>query len=108
MYVYVSCLRPVPAGDVLVLKCDRQMGEIGAYGIDGTLVGYAAATQPDGCIDSWTLFNRIGNNRVLCKAAVAMQNVLILYTDSAVFAERECYERVEKEGYGMLVKRSLA
>lgn len=102
MYVCVSCLSPVKAGDVLILKVDRQMGEVGAYEIGGGLIGYASVSQPDGCLDAWTLFSRIGDSRVLCKAAVSMQNTVILYTESKVFEAPERYERVEKEGYGFL------
>lgn len=103
MYIGISTLNSVKAGEVLVLKVDRAFGLVGAYDIGGALIGYVAESQPEGCLDVWSIYASIGDNRILTTAAVALGNTVILVTDSPVFAAaRPRYERIEREGYGLL------
>lgn len=102
MYIGISTLNVVKAGEVLVLKVDRSFGLVGAYDIGGALIGYVSETQPEGCMDVWEIYAAIGDNRVLTTAAVALGNTVILYTDSRVFRKAPTVTRIEREGYGLL------
>lgn len=102
MYIGISTLNVVKAGEVLVLKVDRSFGLVGAYDIGGALIGYVSESQPDGCLDIWQIYAAIGDNRVLCTAAVSLGNNVILYTESKVFRREPAVERIEREGYGLL------
>lgn len=106
MFVYVHTMgteQPKP-GDPVVLKYDTAFGRIGAFGIDGSAYGYLAERQPSGCVDDWVLYSRIGDRRILAKAAVVPEGGLLLCFDSPVFADETPYVRVEKAGYGLLVR----
>ncbi len=102
MYIAISTLNEVRAGEILVLKVDRGFGLVGAYGIDGALVGYVAESQPDGCLDVWKIYSAIGDNRVLATAAVVLGQSVVLTTDSSVFRREYATERVERAGYPIL------
>ena len=107
MYISVSTLSEVNAGEILVLKVDRAFGLVGAYGIDGNLIGYVAERQPDGCLDVWRIYAAIGDNRVLATAAVVFGNTVVLVTDSAVFKRPPVTERVERAGYPILTVHEM-
>lgn len=107
MYIAVSTLGEVKAGEILVLKVDRGFGLVGAYGIDGALVGYVAESQPDGCLDVWKIYASIGDNRVLATAAVVLGQNVVLTTDSSVFKREFSTERVERAGYPILTVREI-
>lgn len=89
-------------GDVLVLKTDSAFGQIAACEVGGGVVGYAADSQPDGCVDMWTMISRIGDCRILCRVAVAMGRSLLLTTDSPLLRQDRPYKRIEREGYAIL------
>lgn len=103
MFITVSTLGKVKCGEPLVMKADRHFGQVGVYGIDGELIGYVANTQPDGCVDCWTVMSRIMDNRILCSGAVSFDRTLIVTTDSALLkTDGGGYTRTEKCGYGLL------
>ena len=107
MYIAVSTLNEVRAGEILVLKVDRSFGLVGAYGIDGALVGYVAESQPNGCLDVWKIYAAIGDNRVLATAAVVLGQSVVLTTDSAVFKREYRTERIERAGCGVWSVREV-
>ncbi len=92
----------VKPGEPVVIKYDCQFGRVGAFGIDGKAYGFACDVQPAGCVDSWTLYSRIGDRRVIARAAVIMDGGLLLGFDNALFDNRAEYARVEIAGYGVL------
>lgn len=96
----------VTAGDPMVVKFDRNFGRVGVYDVLGELHGYLKDEQPDGCVDEWTVYTQIGDNRVLGRVAVIMDGVIILQTDTKVFGLE--YDFVPSSGYGcgMLVRRA--
>lgn len=101
MYFCIMTEKNVKAGEVMVLKCNR-WGELGCCLIDGTFIGYVCDKQPEGCMSFWDIASAVGASRVLCNVAVKAGKVLIMNSDSKIFARRD-YRRVEVEGYGMMV-----
>ena len=108
MYMTFSTIAKVnvAAGDPMVVKYDNKFGRVGVYDIGGELHGYLTESQPEGCVDEWTVYSQIGDNRVLGRAAVIMDGVIILQTDTKVFGLE--YDFVPSNGYGcgMLVRRA--
>lgn len=100
MYLFIDLEREVKAGEVVVIRSDN-MGGIGAFLIDGSRVGSLSGTQPEGCLNYWTIASAIYNNRVLCDVAVRCGASAILHTESRLFASLRSVSRVEVEGYGI-------
>ncbi|MDE6398262.1 MAG: hypothetical protein K2L51_02980, partial [Clostridiales bacterium] len=65
--------------------------------------GFLCERQPEGCVDECTMYARIGDNRILGRAAVVLNGGLLINFDSPVFASAPQYTRIERAGYGMLV-----
>lgn len=107
MYVMIRMIgkEDICPGDPVVLKYDTQFGKVGAFGMGGNVYGYLCAQAPAGCLDEWSVYARIGDNRIIAKAAVVFDGGLLLYTDSPVLRTDMGFVRVEKEGYGILVAR---
>ena len=57
-------------GDPVVLKYDNGFSRIGAYSVGGDAYGFLCENQPAGCVDDWTMYSRIGNRRIIARAAV--------------------------------------
>ena len=93
----------IGAGEPVVLRFDTEYGRIAAFGIGGDSYGFLCERQPEGCVDECTMYARIGDRRVLGRAAVVFDGGLLVNFDSPVFASAPQYVRVEKAGYGMLV-----
>ncbi len=91
-------------GDPVVLKYDNGFSRIGAYSVGGDAYGFLCENQPAGCGDDWTMYSRIGNRRIIARAAVIMDGGLLVSFDTPLFASEQNYVRVERAGYGMLVK----
>ncbi len=91
-------------GDPVVLKYDNGFSRIGAYSVGGDAYGFLCENQPAGCVDDWTMYSRIGNRRIIARAAVIMDGGLLVSFDTPLFASEQNYVRVESAGYGMLVK----
>ena len=89
--------------DPVVLKFDREYGRIAAFGIGGEAYGFLCERQPSGCVDECTMYARIGDWRILGRAAVVLDGELLVSFDTPAFATPTQYVRVEKAGYGMLV-----
>ena len=87
----------------VVLRFDREYGRIAAFGIGGEAYGFLCEKQPSGCVSEYAMYTRIGDRRILAKAAVVMEGGLLVSFDSPVFAAAPQYARVEKAGYGWLV-----
>ena len=106
MYLLIGTVQKedVKAGDPVVVKFDTTVGIVGAFGIGGELYGYLAPTQPDGCVDPWQVYARIGNNRIIARAAVILPHGLLLSTDSPLLSAPVEVRRVEKAGYGLCVR----
>lgn len=104
MYLTINTLgnEKVRAGEIVVLKEDRKFGQVGAFMVGGGAIGYAAGAQPEGCLDIWTVWTKIKDNRILCKVAIVLPGAIILHTDSKVFDVKEPLKYVQKEGYGIL------
>lgn len=102
MYIMITTLEEVKAGDTVVLRYDDKFNQIGAFEIGGGVLGYAAYNQPEGCLNVWTLSKRLGNRRILCTVAVALGGSVILYSDSPALKGEDMYRRIERGGYGML------
>ncbi|MDD7158134.1 MAG: hypothetical protein PUH99_03950 [Firmicutes bacterium] len=101
MYFCVMSEKNIQAGETLVLGINSR-GDLVCCLIDGTFVGFVSAKQPDGCLGFWEIASSVGRNRVLCKVAIKAGKVLIMQSDSKVFACRGL-KRVEEQGYGMLI-----
>lgn len=93
----------VKPGDPVVLKYDSPFGRIGAFDIGGEVYGYLAEGQPSGCVDDWTMYSRIGNRRIIARAAVIMDGALLVSFDTPGFAPEREVKYIERAGYGMLV-----
>ncbi len=105
MYLSIEINKQVNLGEVIVIKSDNN-GGIGAFLVSGEKVGKLASTQPEGCVNYWTVAGNIFANRVLCKVAIKTGNTAILQTESALLKNAiPVYGRVVVEGYGMLVAR---
>lgn len=89
-------------GDPVVLKYDAPFGRIGAFDIGGETYGYICERQPQGCVDETTLYARIGDYRILARAAVVFEGGLLVSFDTPAFAPVVRYEHTERAGYGML------
>ena len=96
----------VDAGEPLVVKYDARFGRVGAYDVGGERHGYLADRQPDGCVDEWTVYSQIGDNRVLGRAAVIMDGVIIFQTDTEVFDLKRDFVPSVGGGYGVYVRRA--
>ena len=105
MYLFIDTVQKeeVKAGDPVVVKFDSSFGLVGAFGIGGELFGYLASTQPEGCVDPWQVYARIGNNRIIARAAVILPHGLLLASDSPLLCPPTTVTRVEKAGYGLCV-----
>ena len=101
MYFCILSDKNISAGETLVLGTNSR-GDLVCCLIEGTFVGYVSAKQPEGCLDFWEIASSVGKNRVLCKVAIKAGRVLILQSDSKLFARRGVI-RVEEQGYGMLI-----
>ncbi len=86
MFICAEMIKDVPVGEVIIVKNDEKLGGLGAYLITGEKVADVTSAQAEGCLDFWTMASRIENNRVLCKAAIKGGRLLILSTDSRLFA----------------------
>ena len=106
MYLLIDTVQKeeVKAGDPVVIKYDSTFGLVGAFGIGGELYGYLAAEQPDGCVDTWQVYARIGNNRIIARAAVILPHGLLLASESPLLTPPVAVERMEKAGYGLMVR----
>ena len=93
----------VKAGDPVVVKFDSTLGLVGAFGIGGELYGYLAPEQPDGCVDPWQVYARIGSYRIIARAAVVLPQAILLSSDSPLLSEPTEVRRVEKAGYGLCI-----
>ena len=87
MFICAELLQDVKVGEVIVVKYDDYSKCLGAHLITGEKVGEITSNQADGCIDFWTIASRIENNRVLCRAVIKGGRLLILSTDSRLFAQ---------------------
>ena len=107
MYMTFSTIAKarVAAGEPMVVKYDNRFGRVGIYDVGGELHGYFADRQPDGCIDDWTVYSQIGDNRVLGRAAVIMDGVIIFQTNTEVFDLRRDFVPMAGHGYGTYVRR---
>ena len=85
MYILIDAYRDVKPGDVVVIKSDRA-GGIGAFLIGGEKIGELSGSQPEGCLDFWTVASNLYDNRVLCDVAVKCGSTVILHTESRLFA----------------------
>ncbi len=105
MYIMIRTLgkESVQAGEPVVIRYDTPFGRVGAFDVGGRLLGYVDEGAPEGCLDAWRIYARIGNRRVIANTAVVFDGAILLFTDSAVFGEEKTFVRVEKEGYGILV-----
>ena len=110
MYLMIDTLQKedVKAGDPVVIKLDRAFGLVGAFGIGGETYGYLAAEQPEGCVDPWLVYARIGNNRIIARAAVVLPRGLLLHTESPLLCPPVQVQRVEKAGYGLCVRATMS
>lgn len=104
MYILIDTYRDIKPGDVVVIKSDRA-GGIGAFLIGGEKIGELSGSQPEGCLDFWTVASNLYDNRVLCDVAVKCGSTAILHTESRLFASLRTLHRVEIEGYGMAVAK---
>ncbi|MDE7395692.1 MAG: hypothetical protein K2M95_06215 [Clostridiales bacterium] len=106
MYLLIDTMQKenVRAGDPVVVKFDRALGLVGAFGIGGESYGYLAAEQPDGCLDPWSVYARIGDNRIIARAAVVLPHGILLHSESSVLSAPVAVARVEKAGYGLCVR----
>lgn len=102
MYILVEADRDVRLGEVIVIKSDNA-GGIGAFLIGGEKIGELSGSQPEGCLNYWTVAGALYDNRVLCEVAIKCGGTLILHTESRLFASLRTIKRVEIEGYGMAV-----
>ena len=94
-------------GDPVILKYDAGFSRIGAYSVGGEAYGFLSERQPSGCVDDWTMYSRIGNRRIIARAAVIMDGGLLVSFDTPLFSHEQNYVRVERAGYGILVKQSV-
>lgn len=106
MFAMISTIgkEDVMSGDPVIIKYDAEFGRIGAFAIGGRPYGFLTENQPEGCVDDWTMYSRIGNRRIIARAAVVMNGGLLLSFDNPVFETERDYVRVEKAGYGLLEK----
>lgn len=106
MYLLIDTIQKenVKAGDPVVVKFDSAFGLVGAFGIGGESYGYLSAEQPDGCVDPWHVYARIGNNRIIARAAVVLPHGILLHSESSVLCAPVMTTRVEKAGYGLCVR----
>ncbi len=102
MFIFIEATKDVKVGEVMVIKSDNA-GGIGAYLIGGEKVGALSGDQPEGCVDFWTIARNLYNNRILGKVAIKCGGAVILHTDSKLLASEPVYNRIEKEGYGILM-----
>lgn len=105
MYLMIRTLgmENVNPGDPVLVKYDAEFGRIGAFDMGGCLLGYLGEHAPSGCLDEWTVCSRIGDSRIIARAAVIMDGAMLLSTDSPVLVRNTGYSRIEREGYGILV-----
>ena len=101
MFFCIMAVRNVRVGEVTVLKRNVR-GEVCCYLLDGTYVGYLCGKQPDGCMSFWDIVSDLGASKILCTVAIKANRLLIMNTQSKVFAKKSA-NRVEVEGYGMMV-----
>ena len=86
MFICAELLQDVKVGEVVVVRYDEYNKGLGAYLVSGEKVGIVASHQAEGCLDFWTLATKIENNRVLCRAVIKGGRLLILSTESRLFA----------------------
>lgn len=89
-------------GDPVVLKYDAEYGRIAAFGVGGESYGFLCDRQPDGCVNGYAMYSRIGDWRVLARAAVVMDGAMLLSFDAPWLSDNVRYVREEREGYGIL------
>ena len=106
MNILLDAIQEVSIDEPLVIRSDN-LGGIGVYAISGELVGYLAGSQPEGCIDYFTIASSLFSNRVLCKVAIKCGRNVFLSTESKLLriaTMPKTLHRVEIEGYGMMVR----
>ncbi len=105
MYIMIRTIgtENVRPEEPVVLKYDTQFGKVGAFDMGGGSLGYLDEEAPQGCMDAWAVYSRIGDNRIIARVAVVMNGAMLLFSDSPVLARTQRYVRIEREGYGILV-----
>lgn len=101
MYVAVNTLGRAKSGEMLIIEQDTRFGGISVKEVGGKTVGYVSETQPDGCVDYETVCVAAVGRRILGTAAVALDGILIVSSDSPSLNNIR-YERVEIGGYGLI------
>ena len=86
MYICVSCLSELKAGEVVILEKDSAIREMSVRPIGGVISGYVTYTQPEGCVDYKFAYQNIGERRIIGKVAIISGKIALIQSDSDAFS----------------------
>lgn len=87
MYICITALDGLRAGDIVILEKSEELGEVAAKIIGGGIVGFLTDVQPEGCVSKLFVESTIGNKRLPGHAVVVNGNVALFHSESTLVGD---------------------
>ncbi len=95
MYVCITAVEGLRAGDIVILEKSEDFNEVVAEVIGGGIAGFLTDVQPEGCLSKLFVENTIGKKRLIGRVAIKNGNVALFHSD-AELKSRESVEFIRR------------